>query len=106
MELEKKYIYCVGVSFDFFIISFLNLIADSADELGRMGIIDILVNVIHNEDLNTEDKIKVTITLGHAIENSGDALNIYIDNFVHYRLQFRLQFNAGYFYIITQLSHR
>ncbi|XP_078335986.1 telomere repeats-binding bouquet formation protein 1-like isoform X3 [Crassostrea virginica] len=44
--------------------------ADSADELGRMGIIDILVNVIHNEHLNTEDKIKVTITLGHAIENS------------------------------------
>ena len=59
------------------------MIADSADELGRMGIIDILVNVIHNEHLNTEDKIKVTITLGHAIENSGDALNIYIDNFVH-----------------------
>ena len=60
------------------------MIADSADELGRMGIIDILVNVIHNEHLNTEDKIKVTITLGHAIENSGDALNIYIDNFAHY----------------------
>lgn len=54
------------------------MIADSADELGRMGIIDILVNVIHNGDLNTEDKIKVTITLGHAIENSGDALNIFI----------------------------
>ena len=88
MELEKKYIYCVGVSFDFFIISFLNLIADSADELGRMGIIDILVNVIHNEHLNTEDKIKVTITLGHAIENSGDALNIYCNYKMHYFSQF------------------
>lgn len=39
--------------------------------LGKSGAIQILANVIHNDCLDTEDKIKVTITLGHAMENSG-----------------------------------
>lgn len=46
-------------------------VADSANVVGKSGAIEILANVIHNNCLDTEDKIKVTITLGHAMENSG-----------------------------------
>lgn len=58
------------------------LVADSANMLGKSGAIQILANVIHNDCLDTEDKIKVTITLGHAMENSG-LLLLYMLLFLH-----------------------
>lgn len=60
---------------------FSNYLADSANMLGKSGAIQILANVIHNDCLDTEDKIKVTITLGHAMENSG--LLLYMLLFLH-----------------------
>lgn len=61
---------------------FSNYLADSANMLGKSGAIQILANVIHNDCLDTEDKIKVTITLGHAMENSG-LLLLYMLLFLH-----------------------
>jgi hypothetical protein len=49
----------------------LFFLADSATELETTEIIQILSRVICIEQLDIGDRIKVTITLGHAIENSG-----------------------------------
>lgn len=69
------------VKFIYFWICLFQL-ADSANMLGKSGAIQILANVIHNDCLDTEDKIKVTITLGHAMENSGLFL-LYMLLFLH-----------------------
>lgn len=69
--------------FDIHLIFFFsNYLADSANVVGKSGAIQILANVIHNKCLDTEEKIKVTITLGHAMENSGLYL-LYMLPFFH-----------------------
>ncbi|XP_062580734.1 telomere repeats-binding bouquet formation protein 1-like, partial [Saccostrea cucullata] len=52
---------------------------ESAKELGQTGVIQILASVIHDDKLDIGEKIKVTITLGHAIEHSASNRSLFLE---------------------------